>query len=157
VIEKFAMRRGNVVLLASILVTAPSVGVGSPVVVVGGDDCNDIDPNIHPGHAEMFGNRIDDDCDGIADEDAEGNPPNDVGDHDTDGVTLGAGDCNDTNPSVRLGAAELQDNLIDDDCDGIADEDAGGNPSADSLDHDGDGFTIAPDLVFYSGFEAAAR
>jgi len=40
--ERFAMRRGNVVLLASVLVTAPSLGVGSPAAVVGGGDCNDL-------------------------------------------------------------------------------------------------------------------
>ena len=55
---------------------------------------------------------------------------------------------------VRPDATEIQDNLVDDDRDGIADEDAEDNPSTDALDHDGDHVTIAPDGIFAAGFEA---
>lgn len=59
-----------------------------------------------------------------------GNPgcasPNDIlngcGDQDGDGFTLGQGDCDDTNANIYPGAVEVC-NGIDDDCDGIVDED----------------------------------
>jgi len=31
-------------------------------------DCDDTNPDVHPGHKEICGNNIDDDCDGLVDE-----------------------------------------------------------------------------------------
>lgn len=118
-----------------------------------GGDCNDTNPEIFPDHEEIQGNRKDDDCDGLADEDANGDPSTDPVDNDGDGWSLASGDCDDTNFNVFIGAPEVAGNLIDDDCDGMADEDIDGNPSSDVLDHDQDGVTIGSDRIFFSGFE----
>ncbi len=84
-----------------------------------GGDCDDTDPAVHPGAAEVC-NGVDDDCDGVVDGD----------DADGDGLIECDGDCDDTNASVYPGAPELCDGL-DNDCDGIV---------ADyELDLDGDG------------------
>lgn len=107
-------------------------------------DCNDNNPQIHPGALETC-NQLDDNCDGQVDEgvqlqfyadtdgDGFGNmeayvwactaPP---------GYTTDATDCNDTNASVYPGASEWC-NGLDDNCNGETDE---------SFDLDGDGFSL---------------
>lgn len=90
--------------------------------VVARDDCNDNDPEIHPG-AEERCNGLDDDCDDAIDEtfdlDGDGfpgceeSPPN-------------LQDCNDDSAWVHPGAEE-RCNAEDDNCDGEVDEgDPGG-------------------------------
>lgn len=54
-------------------------------------------------------------------------------DADGDTFTVAAGDCDDTNPAINPGAAEVLDGL-DNDCDGIVDEGF--------VDADGDGFAV---------------
>lgn len=70
-------------------------------------DCDDGDPAVHPGAAEVC-NLVDDDCDGEADEGL---------DQDGDGLAPCAGDCDDTDALVGRGAVEICDNHRDDDCD----------------------------------------
>jgi Putative metal-binding motif len=52
------------------------------------------------------------------------------------------GDCNDHEMSIRPGNPEVAGNFRDDDCDGLADED-GLTPSADTMDRDSDGQSLA--------------
>ena len=86
-------------------------------------DCDDSDPNVHPGAVETCNGR-DDDCDGIVD--------NGFVDADGDGVAACAGDCDDSDPSVRPGIPEACD-LKDNNCNGLVDEGY--------EDPDGDGYS----------------
>lgn len=82
-------------------------------------DCDDNNAAINPGEAEIRGNTVDENCDGVA-EDVDG-----------DGYSVAEGDCNDGDPAVNPGASETGGNTIDENCDGLAE------------DLDGDGVTAA--------------
>ena len=100
-------------------------GDGHDATIVGGDDCDDSDPQINPDIAEDYLNEIDDDCDGVVD------------DEDGDGYTITAdGDCNDTDPTIHPDADETC-NYLDDNCNGTVDE---GVETTYYQDADGDGF-----------------
>jgi hypothetical protein len=73
-----------------------------------GADCNDRNAAIHPGAPEIFGNGIDEDCNGRDDVDLDA-------DHDGFPVPV---DCDDANAAIRPGALEVRGNLVDENCDG---------------------------------------
>ncbi len=111
-------------------------------------DCNDSNASIHPGATELC-NGLDDDCDGLVDEnlgslwfaDADGDGYGNAAISLTAcaapaGYVSDNTDCNDSNASVHPGATELC-NGLDDDCDGQIDENLGSVWYADS---DGDGY-----------------
>lgn len=96
---------------------------------VEGDDCDDADPAVHPG-AEERCNNLDDDCDGIVDEEAV-DAATWYADGDGDGFGAGSvgtscaapeggvevdGDCDDADSTVHPGAVDACDG-VDNDCD----------------------------------------
>ncbi len=78
------------------------------------EDCDDDDATVYPGAVDAWYDGIDANCDGADDYDQDGDG--------IDGSTAGA-DCDDVNPAVYPGADEVC-NGLDDDCDGVADDDA---------------------------------
>ena len=70
-------------------------------------DCDDSDPEVHPGAEETWYDGVDADCDGASDDDADGDG------HDVDT------DCDDTLPEVNPDAEEICYDGLDNDCDGV--------------------------------------
>lgn len=95
----------------------------------GGNDCNDLDPSIHPGANEIDGDCIDSDCSG-SDDVAPASPNGQ--DLDNDGFytcASGGNDCDDSRADVHVGATDFPYNGVDEDCNG-----------SDLVDYDRDGF-----------------
>jgi putative metal-binding protein len=102
----------------------------------GTGDCDDTDATINPGATEDLTNRVDDDCDGIADNAVKGSKPTDTMDLDGDGYSLAQGDCDDRGDPDHIamaklrhpGAMDICGDGIDQDCDGIPDNDPSCDP-----------------------------
>lgn len=77
-------------------------------------DCDDTDPNINPGAAEVC-NLVDDNCNLQVDEGF---------DADLDGFSSCAGDCDDGHSGIHPNASEVPSNGLDDNCNGLIDEGA---------------------------------
>src|SRR5262245_14105651 len=131
-------------------------------------DCDDNDPHINPGAAEVC-NNVDDNCDGVIDEepaasascavshDDSGNAVCIAGsctitsctDVDGDGFSpagrpCGPVDCNDNDPHINPAAAEVCNN-VDDNCDGVVDEEPAASAScAGSNDDSGEEPSTSP-------------
>jgi hypothetical protein len=107
-------------------------------------DCNDANPAVHPMAIELCTDGIDNDCDGNVDGAGV--------DDDRDGYPIGGddqcvvADCNDGNPAVNPGAAEICGDGVDNNCNGLkdAEEPACGGPQnqeacGNCIDDNGDG------------------
>ncbi|GDX81806.1 hypothetical protein LBMAG42_36170 [Deltaproteobacteria bacterium] len=116
-------------------------------------DCDDDAETVYPGAPE-FCNDVDDDCDGVVDNDTnadhawyadvDGDGFGDPGDvvlscHDVEGRIADSSDCDDANPLVNPAATEVC-NGIDDDCDGEVDGAGATDPLTWYADKDGDGY-----------------
>lgn len=97
---------------------------GSTGSALCGRDCDDLDPQVHPGASETY-DQVDEDCDGVVDEGTVGF--DDDGDGYCEHPSLCSdlstpGDCNDGMDDVNPGETEDLTNGIDDDCDGQVDQ-----------------------------------
>jgi hypothetical protein len=79
-------------------------GVYAPPV---GGDCNDQNPAIHPGAAEIPNNDVDENCDGIKAMDA---------DHDGHLAPPAGDDCDDGNAAIHPGAPSIPGNGVKENC-----------------------------------------
>ena len=121
-------------------------GDGYASLALGGPDCDDADPTVHPG-AEEGCEALDRDCDGLLGTD----------DVDKDGFP-GCEECNDSDPDVNPAAQEICDDAgVDEDCDGAVNgEDdsvniATGVPHWPDLDGDGLGDVTQPQVLACEG------
>jgi MYXO-CTERM domain-containing protein len=119
-------------------------------------DCDDDDDDFYPG-AEEFCDGSDNDCDGETDEDdaidadtwyadvdgdGDGDPDSSTAScSEPAGYVSNSHDCDDSDPSIKLGEEEFCDG-VDNDCDGLADELGTSDGNTYYYDLDGDGYGV---------------
>ena len=121
-----------------------------------GGDCDDGEPDIHPG-ADEYCDGVDEDCDGEIDDDPvdgdDWHPDADADGYGADNLSVraceapaqhlaDASDCDDSNAEVNPGRIEIcDDDDVDEDCNGLADDDDKGATELLTwyFDADGDG------------------
>jgi len=132
-----------------------AVACTQPSGFSGGDtDCDDGDAAVNPGATELC-DIMDNDCDGTVDEAAAADAATWYADGDGDGYgdagvstvscaapggyLADATDCDDGDAGANPGAAELCDG-VDNDCNGVVDEDSAIDATTWYIDSDGDGY-----------------
>ncbi len=133
-------------------------GDGDLTHEAGGSDCDDSNPAISPRATEVCGDGLDNDCDGLTDDDdgittwfvdVDGDGFGVVDQPTTactapPGTSAIPGDCDDAAATTHPGATDLCGDQIDNDCNGATDD--GDDPPTWWPDRDGDGFgdTFSP-------------
>ncbi len=97
-----------------------------PGYVAVAGDCDDNNAAIVPTATEIWHDGVDQDCNGLSDDDADGDG--------IDDASYGGTDCDDSNPAIRPGVAEVCDGQ-DQDCDGDIDGQSCPCPQAAYADH----------------------
>ena len=103
---------------------ADADGDGYRDTACGGSDCDDDDPNRHPGAGEHCRDGLDNDCDLAVDYDDQADCPPGCLDLDGDGYLAafcGGTDCDDLRFDVNPGAGEQCTDAVDNDCNGLID------------------------------------
>jgi len=103
-------------------------GDGSIAVQYGGPDCDDGNPDVHPGADEIPYDGLDNDCNSLSLDD----------DLDEDGYGIEL-DCDDLDFEVHPYALEVCDG-VDNDCNGRSDDSSAADAEMFYLDADGDGY-----------------
>jgi len=109
----------------------------------GGEDCDDGDELIHPDAPENCADGIDNNCDGLTDEEDTVNCDANCPDSDGDGFkdeSCGGQDCDDGDALIHPNAPENCVDGIDNNCDGLTDDEDTDNCDASCPDADGDSF-----------------
>ncbi len=117
------------------IITGAEVDNDSDTYLACGPDCDDSDPNVNPGAAEVC-DGADNNCDTVLFVDGSGN---DESDADNDGGLACLDDCDDADANTYTGAAELCDGL-DNDCDTLV-------PADESTDADNDTYVLCEDCA----------
>ena len=110
------------VLPVTATTAADSDGDGQTATALGGTDCDDQDAAIYAGAPDTCYDHVDQDCDGAG----LATDPDDE-DCDQDGaiaLSVGGDDCDDGDATVHPGATDVSGDGVDQDCDGLKDEDA---------------------------------